>query len=152
VAGALRLAEELDATLWLLGPAEDGFAEELEHIVSSARVAVRRGALPNRDIHDAYAASDLVVMPSTWEGFGNPVLESVTHRRALAVYPYPVLEEIRSFGFQFFDLSDVEEIDTFLTAPDEAMWDNNLDIARAHFNVADLPARLAPLLESWGLN
>jgi glycosyltransferase involved in cell wall biosynthesis len=152
VAGALQLAVELDATLWLLGPAEDGFEEELEHIVRGARVAVRRGALPNRDIHDAYAASDLVVMPSTWEGFGNPVLESVTHRRALAVYPYPVLEEIRSFGFQFFDLSDVEEIDRFLAAPDEAMWDNNLDIARAHFNVADLPARLAPLLESWDLN
>jgi glycosyltransferase involved in cell wall biosynthesis len=145
------LAEELEAVLWLLGPAEDGYGPELEKLIRASRVDVRRGLPDGFDIHDAYAASDLVVMPSTWEGFGNPVLESVTHRRPLAVFPYPVLEEIRAFGFRFFDLSDVAGVDAFLNERDIALLEHNRALARQYFNVADLPGRLAPLLETWDL-
>jgi glycosyltransferase involved in cell wall biosynthesis len=151
VAGAIRLAEELEAVLWLLGPAEDGYGPELEKLIRASRVDVRRGLPDGFDIHDAYAASDLVVMPSTWEGFGNPVLESVTHRRPLAVFPYPVLEEIRAIGFRFFDLSDVAGVDAFLNEPDIALLEHNRALVRQYFNVADLPGRLAPLLETWDL-
>jgi glycosyltransferase involved in cell wall biosynthesis len=112
---------------------------------------VRRGLAEEFEIHDAYAASDLVAMPSTWEGFGNPVLESVTHHRPLAVFPYPVLAEIRAFGFRFFDLTDVAGISAFLDEPDTRLLEQNHALARQHFNVADLPGRLAPLLETWDL-
>lgn len=152
IPGAIQLAEELDAILWLLGPSEDGYGHHLEHLLAKAHVDVRRRLGGGFDIHDAYAASDLVVMPSTWEGFGNPVLESVTHRRPLAVYPYPVLQEIRSFGFRFFGLDDVPEIEAFLGTPDDGFLESNLAIARQHFNLADLPKRLTPLLETWGIN
>jgi glycosyltransferase involved in cell wall biosynthesis len=151
VEGALALAASLDATLWLLGPPEDGYDSTLRELVahSPARVVSR---LPEGlTIHDAYAACDLVVMPSTWEGFGNPVLESVTHRRPLAVYPYPVLKEISGFGFRFFGLDEVESIAKFLAEPDEALLGHNAIIAREHFNVADLPARLASVLETLGV-
>jgi glycosyltransferase involved in cell wall biosynthesis len=151
VPGAIRLAQELDAVLWILGPAEDGYDAELVDILASARVSLRRGLHHDLAVHDAYAASDLVVVPSTWEGFGNPVLESVTHRRPLAVYPYPVLREIRSFGFDFFDLDDPEGITVYLENPDEGLLDANQRLARRHFNLADLPARLGPLLGTWGL-
>ncbi|MGC2169637.1 MAG: glycosyltransferase family 4 protein [Acidimicrobiales bacterium] len=151
VSGAIRLAQELDAVLWILGPAEDGYDAELADVLASTRVSLRRGLLRDLDMHDAYAASDLVVVPSTWEGFGNPVLESVMHRRPLAVYPYPVLREIRSFGFDFFDLDDPEGIAVYLEIPDKRLLDANQRLARQHFNLADLPARLAPLLGTWGL-
>jgi len=147
VAGALRLASDLDAVLWLLGPSEDGYEGQLQELLGHSDVEVRQGLAGGLSMHDAYAACDLVVMASTWEGFGNPVLESVTHRRALAVHPYPVLEEIASFGFHFFGLDDVDQIREFLRHPDETRLERNLSIARAHFNVIDLPARLAPLLE-----
>jgi mannosylglucosylglycerate synthase len=152
VPGAIRLAEELDAVLWLLGPAEDGFQPELDHLLADSHVPVRRGLGEGFDVHDAYGASDLIVMPSTWEGFGNPVLESVTHRRPLAVYPYPVLEEIRTFGFHFFGLDDVTNIGAFLDEPEPDVLDANLALARRHFNIADLPRHLASLLETWSLN
>jgi glycosyltransferase involved in cell wall biosynthesis len=152
IAGAIKLAEELNAVLWLLGPPEDGYESHLDALLANTTVDVRRGLSDGFDVHDAYAASDLVGMPSTWEGFGNPVLESVTHRRPLAVYPYPILEEIRSFGFRFFGLDDVWEIDAFLLEPDDELLEHNLAIARQHFNIADLPARLTPILETWGLN
>jgi glycosyltransferase involved in cell wall biosynthesis len=137
VEGALELAASLDAVLWLLGPPEDGYDATLRQLVAKSSARVVSGRPEGLDIHDAYAACDLVVMPSTWEGFGNPVLESVTHRRPLAVYPYPVLEEIMAFGFRFFGLDDVEAIATFL--------------AQKHFNEADLPERLAPLLGALGV-
>jgi mannosylglucosylglycerate synthase len=151
VPGAIRLAARLGAVLWLLGPSEDGYGPQLEKILANTDVTVRRGLGDGFDVHDAYAASDLVVMPSTWEGFGNPVLESVTHRRPLAVYPYPVLQEIRSFGFRFFGLDDVPEVEAFLDDPDHELLEGNLEVARQHFNLKDLPGRLAPLLETWGL-
>jgi glycosyltransferase involved in cell wall biosynthesis len=147
VAGALRLASELEAVLWLLGPSEDGYEEQLQELLTHSGVEVRQGLADGMSVHDAYAACDLVVMASTWEGFGNPVLESVTHRRALAVYPYRVLEEITSFGFEFFGLDDVGDIREFLRHPDESRVERNLAIARAHFNLIDLPGRLAQLLE-----
>jgi glycosyltransferase involved in cell wall biosynthesis len=147
VAGALELASALHATLWLLGPAEDGYGATLEQLVDDSDVPVLRGLPHGYDVHDAYAASDLVTLSSTWEGFGNPVLESVTHRRPLAVYPYPVLREIQSFGFQFFDLHDVHSINSFLNEPDQQIIEGNAVLARQHFNVADLPLRLSTLLE-----
>jgi len=82
------------------------------------------------------------------EGFGNPVLESVTHRRPLALYPYPVACEIRDHGFRFFDLGDVVAIKSFLEIPDYELYAHNLSIALEHFNVATLPTRLRDLLDS----
>jgi glycosyltransferase involved in cell wall biosynthesis len=152
VAGALELAASLDATLWLLGPAEDGYEATLRQLVANSPARVISKRPEGIDIHDAYAACDLVVMPSTWEGFGNPVLESVTHRRPLAVYPYPVLKEISAFGFRFFGLDDADAIAKFLAEPDEELLERNAVIAREHFNVADLPVRLAALLETLGVN
>ncbi len=151
VAGALALCEELDAILWLLGPSEDGYDEELEALLDASSVELRRGPSEGLDIHDAYAASDLVVMPSTWEGFGNPVLESVTHRRPLALYPYPVAREIMAYGFEFFELTDVAGVANFLSHPDPALLANNLTIAEAHFNVANLPGRLREVLTPLGI-
>ncbi len=145
VAGALELADALDAVLWLLGPPEDGYDDELAALLAASPVTVRRGPLGT--IHDAYAAADLVVLPSTWEGFGNATIESVTHRTPLAVYPYPVLGELRAFGLSFFDLGDLEGITNALEHPDVARLEHNLTIARAQFNLVDLPDRLATLLE-----
>jgi glycosyltransferase involved in cell wall biosynthesis len=152
IEGALRLAASLGATLWLLGPPEDGYEATLRQLIADSPARIISRLPEGLDIDDAYAACDLVVMPSTWEGFGNPVLESVTHRRPLAVYPYPVLEEISAFGFRFFGLDDVGSIAKFLDEPDEDLLEHNAAVAREHFNVADLPARLAALLETLDVN
>ncbi len=142
VAGALRLSRELGAVLWIMGPPEDGYDDEFEELLERPAVAVRRLLPDGVTMSDAYAAADLVVMSSTWEGFGNPVLESVTHRRPLALNPYPVAREIAAFGLRFFGLDDVDAIGRFLDDPDARLYEANLDVARRHFNLADLPERL----------
>lgn len=144
--GALSLSHALGATTWILGPAEDGYGPTLEALLADHPLAVVRGRPEGVDVHDAYAACDLVVMASTWEGFGNPVLESVTHRRPLALHPYPVAREIAAHGFRFFDLADARGLADFLAQPDEGLLDANLEVARRDFDLARLPARLAALL------
>ncbi|HEX2850325.1 MAG TPA: glycosyltransferase [Acidimicrobiales bacterium] len=148
VPAALALAEAIGATYWLVGDAEDGYGDELGRLLAAARVPVLRAAIPpGRSIADAYAACDLVVFPSTWEGFGNPTIESAIHRRPLAVARYPVAEELLAFGFRWFDPGDAAGIDAFLRDPDDDLLDHNRRIARDHFSLDRLPSELAAVLE-----
>lgn len=151
VPGGLRLAEQLGGIYWLLGDAEDGFNDTLDRILRTSMTGIRRGMPEGATIDDAYAASDLVVMPSTWEGFGNPVIEAVTHRKPLARYPYPVMSEIEAHGFHFFDLDDLEGLEAAMDDPYAEFLDKNVTIARANYDLSLLPGRLTPILASVGI-
>jgi glycosyltransferase involved in cell wall biosynthesis len=145
VAGGLRLAIDLGAVYWLLGRPEDGYDQELERLVDAARHEIRvlRGpAWPEATLADAYAACEVVTLPSTWEGFGNPSVESALHRRPLAIGPYPVGKEIRAFGFQWFEIEDPAPLAAWLGQPSEDLLDRNQAVARSHFSITDLPGRL----------
>jgi glycosyltransferase involved in cell wall biosynthesis len=149
VPAGLHLAEMLNGTYWLTAAAEDGYADELASILARATVPVVRGPGPGT-IDDLYAACDVVVFPSTWEGFGNPVIESVTHRRPLALGDYPVAEEIRAMGFEFFSPTEPEPLLRFLADPDEDLLERNHRRARLRFDLADLPGVLRHLLDRVG--
>jgi glycosyltransferase involved in cell wall biosynthesis len=151
VPAAVGLAEALGATYWLLGPAEEGYGPEVRRILD--RAGVRTIWEPHRyDVAtpDAYAAADAVVLPSTWEGFGNPSIESAVFRRPLAIADYPVARELASYGFWWFPVDDPEPLRSWLAAPDPALLDHNLAVARRHFSLAALRRRLAALLRRWG--
>lgn len=147
VPAGIRLAEGLRDRMpgrrvryWLTGLAEEGYGPTLERVLAAATVPVTRGRVARAA--DAYAAADAVVLPSTWEGFGNPVIESMAARRPLAVRRYAVLEEIARLGFQWFPADDPGPLADWLQAPDPALLDANLALARRHFSLADLPARI----------
>jgi len=151
IEGGLALAAGVGGTYWLLGPAEDGYGHELERLVRDARCPVvlgrgRPGADDEVTVADAYAACDAVLLPSTWEGFGNPSVESATHRRPLAIGAYPVAAELAAFGFRWFRADDPGALAAWLAEPDEDLLRHNHEVAATHFNVADLPARLEAVL------
>lgn len=150
VAAAIALAEALGAVYWLLGPAEDGYGPELERLLASARCPVRRGQVEGTSMADAYAACSVVALPSSWEGFGNPTVESAVHRRPLAVGRYPVAAELAAFGFEWFDAGNPAALAAWLDRPDTGLVNRNLAVARRHFSLHDLPGRLAPVLASLG--
>ena len=144
VAGGLALAAAVAGDYWLLGPAEDGYGPALERLVAGAACPVHLGTGAARiSIADAYAACDVVVLPSTWEGFGNPSVESATYRRPLAIGTYPVASELAAFGFRWFDSADPAPLMAWLTEPGGQLLDHNHRVATRHFNRADLPGRLA---------
>lgn len=147
---AVALAEALGAVYWLLGPAEEGYDDELASVFAHAKVRVVHGdVIDGRGVSvvDAYAACDVVAFPSTWEGFGNPTVESAVHRRPLAINRYPVATEIAGFGFRWFGPDDAEGLRRFLDRPDEALLDHNLAVARRFFSLPGLVERLGQLLE-----
>lgn len=151
VPAGLDLATALGATYWLTGPAEDGYQEEFERLLVTARCPVRRGLPDGLDMADAYAAADGVVFPSSWEGFGNPVIESALYRRPLAVADYPVLRELAAYGLRWFSVDQPDQFRKFLTRPDKSLLDHNATTAARFFPTAVLDRELRSLFLSSGL-
>lgn len=151
VPAAVRLAEQLGATYWLTGPAEDGYGNELERVLAGARCRVVTGRLAGAAVADLYAACDAVAFPSTWEGFGNPPVEASLHRKPVAVGPYPVGRELRTtFGFGWFDASDPEPLGAFLDDPDPALLDHNREVAARELSLERMAGSLHDLLRGAG--
>jgi mannosylglucosylglycerate synthase len=146
VGGALRFAEDMGAVYWLVGGAEDGFGPELDRLLVGARTGTRLGVPEGFAMADVYTASDIVVLSSTWEGFGNAAIESVAFRRPLARRPYPMMAEIERRGLRFFDLDAIDELRAFVERPDTALLDANVTAAREAYDLSLLPGRLAPVL------
>jgi mannosylglucosylglycerate synthase len=151
VPAAVRLAEELGATYWLVGPAEEGYEDALAGILGAARCPVLHRSSPG-SMADAYAACDVVAFPSTWEGFGNPPIEAAVHRRPVVVGPYPVADELRALGFRWFAPNEVEAVAAALERPEPGLHDANLEVVRRHLSLDRVRGDLAALLRraGWG--
>jgi hypothetical protein len=147
---AARVARESGAILWILGPAEDDFDEELRHLLAELGAQGRHLAPPGVTIDDAYAACDAVAVTSTWEGFGNPVIEAFVHERPLVLYPYPVARELLAFGFETFSPDDPPGLIQEFREPDLERRQHNHEIVQRHFNLADLPEKLSTILAACG--
>jgi glycosyltransferase involved in cell wall biosynthesis len=158
VPGGLRFAQELqrvlndrNVTYWLSGPAEDGYAPVLERLLEHTPVPVTMGRAPTAA--DAYAACDLVVYPSTWEGFGNPIIESIAARKACAAHPYPVLAELVAAGVRVFSTERVDAVARLLAEPATTQaqyFDVNVHRARLSFSLDALPGAIDEAFQSMG--
>ena len=152
VPAGLAMAEALGADYWLTGPSEDGYGPELACLLAATSCRVHR-RLPNGlTMDDAYAACDAVVFPSTWEGFGVPLVEASLHRRPLAVGDYPVAAELAAFGLCWFPADDPAPLRAFLERPDPTLLARNRTVALQHFTLDALVDQLARLLRgaAWG--
>jgi mannosylglucosylglycerate synthase len=152
VPAGLAMAEALGADYWLTGPEEDGYGPELERLLAAATCRTHRRIPAGLTMDDAYAACDAVVFPSTWEGFGAPLIEASLHRRPLAVGDYPVVAELVGFGFRWFPADDPTPLKAFLDRPDPELLEANHATARRHFSMDALGGQLGALLRrrGWG--
>ncbi len=162
IPAALQLCQNVGATYWLPGPAEEGYEAELAALLNQAECPILRAPIDGDSLAmaDLYAASDLVVFPSTWEGFGNPPIEAALHRRLACVGDYAVADELRALGFDWFNTNAYTEIDTALVSwfgnelwarPDEdpsiaARIENNRQLAEAEFSADHMTAQIQALL------
>ena len=56
---------------------------------------------------DAYVGADLVTYPSTWEGWGNQLIEAVFAKLPVLAFEYPVyVSDLRDAGFRIASLGD----------------------------------------------
>ncbi len=157
VAGAIRYLQTLHTMFpatplryWLRGPIDDDVAPLVHRLLERCPVPVTIG--PAASMADAYAACDVVLLPSTWERFGDAAIESVIARRPCVVGAFAVLGEIEACGLRFFALDEPAELVKFLARPSERFLDVNLRRARLSFSITDLPWRIDEALTFVGLN
>jgi mannosylglucosylglycerate synthase len=142
------LVPERPVRYWLTGAAEDGFGPGLERLLAAATVPTRHQRVPRSA--DAYAAADVVVFPSSWEGFGNPVIEATIADRPVAAAHYPVLGELEDLGLHVLSIDEPAAAARALQHPDTSTKEANRACLRAHFDLADLPGRLAHAFSTVG--
>ncbi|WP_419929081.1 glycosyltransferase family 4 protein [Candidatus Poriferisocius sp.] len=148
IPAAIAIAEELEGTYWLMGQAEEGYDATLDQLLADARCPVIHR--PVARTPDIYAAADLVVFPSHWEGFGNPPVEAAIWRRPCVVGDYLVAEELAEFGFRWFSPQRLDEVRDFLECPDANLLDQNQAIAQQHFSLERVRSDLVALLDDAG--
>jgi len=79
--------------------------------------------LSDFEVRCAYALCSLFVFPSTYEGFGIPILEAIAAARPIALSDIPVFREITEGRSAYFSPSDPRDIartiERVLTSPEE---------------------------------
>jgi glycosyltransferase involved in cell wall biosynthesis len=155
IPGALALAEAVGGTYWLAGPADEGYGPTLDGLLAATAVRVLRTPVPPepRAVSDAYAASDAVLFPSLWEGFGNPPIEAAVWCRPVAVGNYPIGQELAELGFRWLPPDDPAPLRAALADPASIAADleHNRAVARTHFAHETMRARLGELLAAMGI-
>lgn len=124
-------------------------------------VAAERAQINSHKVYslwDVYSQTDLVTYPSTYEGFGNALLECVYFKKPLVVNRYPVYNaDIKPLGFDFVELDGflneeaVRKTRSVLTDSNafQETAEKNYAIARDHFSFGVLEKNLRELLRSF---
>ena len=149
IPAALGVCEALGATYWLTGQAEEGYGPTLAGVLAGARCRVVHRPAPGPA--DLYAAGDVVVFTSLWEGFGNPPVEAAVWGRPAIVSRYPVAEELRALGFGWFDPDDLDTLRTHLATEDSELLQHNRRVVEQHLSPEVIGAQIADLLAGMGL-
>ncbi len=152
IPAALAVCEALGAAYWLTGQAEEGYGPELNAVLGSASCRVLRRRVPV--LADIYAAADLVVFTSTWEGFGNPPVEAAVWGLPAVVGSYPVADELSALGFRWFSPSEVDVLTRLLAEQDggelEGLLAHNRAVAERHLSMEEIGRQIADLLAEMG--
>jgi len=128
----------------------------IDHLIGAERA--RANGHKIYSLWDAYPFANLVTYPSTYEGFGNALLEAVYFGRLIVVNRYPVYNaDIRPKGFEFVELdgfvddSAVQKTQELLQDPDtvKKMADKNYGLAQEYFSLEVLAQKLQDVIASF---
>lgn len=124
-----------DLDLVLAGPA--GWAGAPTHLARAldALPATRvhhLGALSWADLHAAYAQSRVFCFPSTWEGFGMPVLEAMSHGVHVVTSSGTAMAEVAGGAALLVDPTDVDGLADAVVDAAGPRHDELATTARAH--------------------
>jgi len=125
----------------------------IDHLIGTERAKANGHKIYS--LWDAYPYADLVTYPSTYEGFGNALLEAIYFKRLTVVNRYPVYNaDIGSLGFDFIELDGfvddgaVERTRELLKDPATVadMVEKNYQIAQDNFSLEVLGQKLKELI------
>jgi glycosyltransferase involved in cell wall biosynthesis len=111
---------------------------------------------------DLYPFADIVTYPSTYEGFGNALLEAIYFRKPVVINRYNIfIEDIEPKGFDlavidgFITREAVKKVERLLNEPDylKQVVEHNFVVARRYYSYATLRRHLRMMINSltgWG--
>ncbi len=151
---AIDLCQRHNATYWIPGPAEDGYQTTLDQLLANARCPIVTTPIDRQNtltMADGYAACDLVVFPSTWEGFGNPPVEAAIVGKPAVVSRYPVADELRDrLGFVWPEPDDHQAIEEAMERRSGHIIDHNQRVAERSLSMQKLQKEIIVLLDRAG--
>lgn len=150
--------EGLDYWLWL--KREAGLMKVdlrlIDHLIGVERTTSNHHKI--YCLWDVYPHANLVTYPSTYEGFGNALLEAVYFKRLTVVNRYPVYNaDIGPLGFEFIELDGfvddkaVERTRELLNDPEQVktMARKNYELGLEHFSFEVLQKKLTEILANF---
>lgn len=140
------------------GDVDGAYLGSLQRLATDRDVDMRLVSLEAAGcrLADVYAAADLVCFPSTYEGFGNALLEACFFRKPVFVNRYPVYErDIATTGIDCIETdgaitqSLVAQVVSWLGDPArvDAATDANYRIGLENFSYRVVRETLGPLLD-----
>ncbi|BBM82610.1 glycosyltransferase family 4 protein [Candidatus Uabimicrobium amorphum] len=104
---------------------------------------------------DFYVTADVVTYTSTYEGWGNQLIEAIAAMKPIVIYEYPVYKSnIKPLGFELFSLGDsytkagdvlqlprqrvkdtAQSVLEFIENPQPQILQKNYDIAKEHLSI-----------------
>jgi glycosyltransferase involved in cell wall biosynthesis len=128
----------------------------IDHLIGTERAKANGHKIYS--LWDAYPHADLVTYPSTYEGFGNALLEAIYFKRLIVVNRYPVYNaDIGPLGFNFIELDGfvdsqaIEKTKTLLNDPEQVqqMAGQNYAIAQENFSLDVLARKLQDVIAAF---
>ena len=123
------------------------------------RVQEHRASTKTRRFYslwDVYPNADLVTYLSSYEGFGNALIETLYFRKPLVVNAYPAYRaDIKPVGIKAIEITEdvtpetVQAVGALLHDPQavQDLVERNYELGQAHFSYEVLEQRLANLLQ-----
>jgi glycosyltransferase involved in cell wall biosynthesis len=111
---------------------------------------------------DLYPYADLVTYPSTYEGFGNALLEAIYFKKPVVINRYNIfIQDIEPKGFDlavidgFITREVIKKVERLLNEPDylKKVVEHNFVVARRYYSYATLRRHLRMMVNSltgWG--
>jgi glycosyltransferase involved in cell wall biosynthesis len=128
----------------------------IDHLIGTERAKSNGHKIYS--LWDAYPFADLVTYPSTYEGFGNALLEAIYFNRLVVVNRYPVYNaDIGPLGFEFIELDGFVDDEAaartkaLLNDPEqvEVMAKKNYELAQEYFSLEVLQKKLKTVIENF---
>jgi glycosyltransferase involved in cell wall biosynthesis len=150
--------EGLDYWLWLKREAAMMRVnlQLIDHLIAPERAQTNHHKIYS--LWDVYPHADLITYPSTYEGFGNALLEAIYFKRLIVINRYPVYNaDIEPLGFEFVELDGfvddqaVARTKALLADQEQvrAMTEKNYAIAQEHFSFEVLDRKLREVLATF---
>lgn len=111
---ALAVLKDRGQALFLLIVGNDnGEGGRLQNLIASRGLSSQiklLSGLSHRELQCAYVLSQLFIFPSTYEGFGIPILEAMASRTPMILSDIPVFREITENQGVYFSPDDIGEL------------------------------------------